>query len=312
MTTALVTGGAGFIGSNLCDRLLAEGKRVVAIDDLSTGKIGNLVEARAYGQQFTFYNVDIRADGLPTIFERHQPEVIFHLAARPEPGSLSDPATDASVSIMGLLNVLECGAAVGARKVVFASSASVYGETRKLPARESIISSSRPLTPGGVAKRLSEDYLRFYQRYRGVDFTSLVLGNVYGPRQVSEEGRSVVRALAERMLAGEQPMVFGDGNQTRDFVFIDDAVHAFALAGERGTGRAVNIGTGVETSVVSIFRNLAQLTGFRGEPGFGPQPKGEVRRSVLDNELAERELSWKPWTHLEDGLAETVAGLRGV
>jgi UDP-glucose 4-epimerase len=312
MTTALVTGGAGFIGSNLCDRLLAEGKRVVAIDDLSSGRIGNLVEARAYGQQFTFYNVDIRADGLPTIFERHQPEVVFHLAARPESDSLADPPTDASVSVMGLLNVLECGAAVGTQKVVFASSASVYGETRKLPARESIIPSARPLTPGGVAKRLSEDYLRFYQRYRGIDFTSLVLGNVYGPRQLGEDGRGVVRALADRMLAGEQPVVHGDGNQTRDFVFIDDAVHAFALAGERGAGKAVNIGTGVETSVVSIFRALAALTGFRGEPGFGPQPKGEVRRSVLDNELAERELGWKPWTHLEDGLAETVAGLRGV
>jgi UDP-glucose 4-epimerase len=312
MTTALVTGGAGFIGSNLCDRLLAEGKRIVAIDDLSTGRIGNLVEARAYGQQFTFYNVDIRADGLPTIFERHQPEVVFHLAARPEPDSVTDPATDASVSVMGLLNVLECAAGVGAQKLVFASSASVYGETRKLPARETIIPSSRPLVPGGVAKRLSEDYLRFYQRYKGIEFTSLVLGNVYGPRQAGEDGRGVVRVLAERMLGGEQPIVNGDGNQTRDFVFIDDAVHAFALAGERGSGRAVNIGTGVETSVVSIFRNLAGLTGYRGEPGFGPQPKGEPRRSVLDNELAERELGWKPWTHLEDGLAETVAGLRGV
>jgi UDP-glucose 4-epimerase len=213
---------------------------------------------------------------------------------------------------MGLLNVLECAAAAGAPKVVFASSAAVYGETRKLPARETIIPSSRPLTPGGVAKRLSEDYLRFYQRYRGIDFMALVLGNVYGPRQAGEDGRGVVRVLADRMLGGEQPMVLGDGNQTRDFVFIDDAVHAFALAGEKGSGRAVNIGTGVETSVVSIFRNLAQLTGYRGEPGFGPPSKGEPRRSVLDNDLAERELGWKPWTHLEDGLAETVAGLRGV
>jgi UDP-glucose 4-epimerase len=312
MTTALVTGGAGFIGSNLCDRLLAEGKRVVSIDDLSSGSIGNLVEARAYGQQFTFYNVDVRADGLPTIFERHQPEVVFHLAARPEAESVTDPPTEASVSVMGLLNVLECSAGVGAQKLVLASSASVYGDTRKLPARETSIPSSRPLTPGGVARRLAEDYLRFYQRYRGIEFVALVLGNVYGPRQVSNGGRGVVRALAERMLAGEQPTVYGDGNQTRDFVFIDDAVHAFALAGERGSGRAVNIGTSVETSVVAVYRNLAQLTGYRGEPAFGPLPKGEVRRSVLDNELAERELGWKPWTHLEDGLAETVSGLRGV
>ena len=312
MTTALVTGGSGFIGSHLCDRLLAEGKRVVAIDDLSSGRIGNLVEARGYGKQFTFYNVDVRADGLPTIFERHQPEVVHHLAARPEADSLSDPATDASVSVMGLLNVLECAAAAGTAKIVFASSASVYGETRKLPSREIAIPSSKPLSPGGVARRLAEDYLRYYQRYRGLDYTVLVLANVYGPRQESIEGRAVVRAFADRMLAGEQPSVYGDGNQTRDFVFIDDAIHAFALAAERGSGRAVNIGTSVETSVVGIYRMLGELTGYRGEPSLGPPAKGEPRRSVLDNELAERELGWKPWTHLEDGLAETVAGLRGV
>jgi len=312
VTTALVTGGAGFIGSNLCDRLLAEGKRVVAIDDLSSGRIGNLVEARGYGKQFTFYNVDVRADGLPTIFERHQPEVVHHLAARPEADSLSDPATDASVSVMGLLNVLECAATAGTGKIVFASSASVYGETRKLPSREIAIPSSKPLSPGGVARRLAEDYLRYYQRYRGLDYTVLVLANVYGPRQESIEGRAVVRAFADRMLAGEQPSVYGDGNQTRDFVFIDDAIHAFSLAAERGSGRAVNIGTSVETSVVGIYRMLGELTGYRGEPSLGPTAKGEPRRSVLDNELAERELGWKPWTHLEDGLAETVAGLRGV
>ena len=312
MTTSLVTGGAGFIGSNLCDRLLAEGKRVIAIDDLSSGRIGNLVEARAYGKQFTFYNVDVRADGLPTIFERHQPEVVYHLAARPEAESLTDPTTDASVAVMGLLNVLECAASQSAAKVVFASSASVYGETRKLPSREIAIPSSRPLTPGGVARRLTEDYLRFYQRYRGLDYTVLVLANVYGPRQESQHGRAVVRAFADRMLAGEQPVVYGDGNQTRDYVFLDDAVHAFALAAERGSGRAVNIGTSVETSVVGVYRLLAELTGYRGEPAMGPPATGEPRRSVLDNELAERELGWKPWTHLEDGLAETVAGLRGI
>jgi UDP-glucose 4-epimerase len=312
MSTVLVTGGAGFIGSNLCDRLLAEGKRVVAMDDLSTGRIANLVDARAYGQQFTFYNVDVRADGLGTIVERHRPDLVYHLAARPEGQSMADPMTDATVSVMGLLNVLECAAAAGAQKIVFASSASVYGDTRKLPARESAIASSRPLTPRAVAQKLAEDYLRFYQRYRGLDFTSLVLANVYGPRQVSDGGRSVVRAFVENMLAGEQPVVYGDGNQTRDMVFIDDAVHALSLGGERGSGRAVNIGTGVETSVVSVFRALAELTAFRGDPAFAAQAKGEMRRSVLDNELAERELGWKPWTHLEDGLAETVAALKGV
>jgi UDP-glucose 4-epimerase len=310
MSTFLITGGAGFIGSHLCDRLLAEGKRVVAIDDLSSGRIANLVDARAYGQQFSFYNVDVRADGLGTIFERHQPEVVMHLAARRGDKSAPDPMADASVSVMGLLNVLEAAVSTGARKVVFASTAAIYGDQRRLPAKESVIGSSRPSIPAGISAKLAEDYLRYYERYRGVEQTALVLGNVYGPRLAFDDGQAVVGAFAARMLVGEQPVIFGDGNQTRDYVFMDDAVHAFSLAAGRGSGRAINVGTGLETSVIGLFRTLAGIIGYRGEPVFAPQPPGEVRRSVLDNELAERELGWKPWTHLEDGLAETVSAMR--
>ncbi|HEY1331967.1 MAG TPA: NAD-dependent epimerase/dehydratase family protein [Actinomycetota bacterium] len=310
MSTYLVTGGAGFIGSHLCDRLLAEGKRVVAVDDLSGGRIANLVESRAYGQQFTFYNVDIRAEGLVTIFERHQPEVVVHLAARRGDRGAPDPMADASVGVLGLLNVLECAVATGARKAVYASTAAVYGDQRRLPAKESVIGSSRPLTPAAIAAKLAADYLRFYERYRGIEQTALVLGSVYGPRQAADEGRGVVGVMAAKMLSGEQPVIFGDGNQTRDFVFLDDAVHAFSLAADRGAGRVINIGTSVETSVNGVFRMLAEIVGYRGQPVFGPPGVGEVRRSLLDNELAERELGWKPWTHLEDGLAETVAAMR--
>jgi UDP-glucose 4-epimerase len=312
VTTILVTGGAGFIGSNLSDRLLAEEHRVVAVDDLSHGRIANLTEARAYGKEFTFHNVDIRDPSLLTLFQRARPEVVMHLAAqagvRP---SLEDPATDASINVLGLLNVLECCAATGVRKVVVASSGgTIYGEPRKLPVKETAVAGSRPLSPYGISKKVAEDYLRFYLRYRGVDFTALALGNVYGPRQDPHGEAGVISIFAGRMMEGTAPTIFGDGNQTRDYVFIDDAVHAFALAADKGSGRLVNIGTGLETSVNGLFRMLAEITGFTGEPLEGPLPPGELRRICLDIELAREELGWHPWTHLEDGLKETVAYMR--
>jgi UDP-glucose 4-epimerase len=310
-----VTGGAGFIGSHLCDRLLAEGHRVIAIDDLSTGRIANLAEARGYGQSFTFFNADVRSDGLLALFERHRPEVVMHLAAQPgvRP-SLEDPIRDASVNLMGLLNVLECCGRTGVRKVVFASSGgTIYGEPRKVPVKESAASGSRPTSPHGIAKKASEDYLRFYERYRGVDYTALALGNVYGPRQDPHGEAGVVAIFAAGMLAGEAPTIFGDGNQTRDFVFIDDTVHAFALAaGERASGKLLNVGTGLETSVNGLYRMLAEIVGFEGEARSGPLPAGELRRIALDNALAAQALGWKPWTHLEDGLRETIAYLKGI
>ena len=313
MSVVLITGGAGFIGSHLCDRLLAEGHRVIAVDDLTTGRIANLGEARGYGKEFTFYNMDIRNEGLRTLFERHRPEFVMHLASqagvRP---SLEDPAHDASVNLMGALNVVECAVHSGARKIVYAASGgTIYGEPRRLPVKETAAAGSRPLSPYGISKKVVEDYLRFYQRYHGIDFTALALGNVYGPRQDPSGEAGVVAIFSARMLAGESPTIFGDGNQTRDYVFVDDTVHAFALAMERGSGKLVNVGTTLETSVNGLYRMLAEITGFTGQPLFGPQPDGELRRISLDIELAKEALAWHPWTHLEDGLRETVAYLRG-
>jgi UDP-glucose 4-epimerase len=311
LTTVLVTGGAGFIGSHLCDRLLAEGKRAVAVDDLSSGHIANLAEARAYGPQFTFYNVDVRADGLPQIFARHQPEVVIHLAAlaRGRGGGPPSPAADANVGVMGLVGVLEASAAAGVRKVVFASGSAVYGDGRRFPLKETMLGGARPLTPGAISKRIADDYLRFYRRFRGLDMSTLILGTVYGPRQ-DPAGGGIVASLVAQMLGGSRPTVHGDGNQTRDLVFVDDTVHALALAADRGSGHTINVGTGVETSVNAAYRLLADITGFAGEPVFAPTPTSEPRRCVLEGEVAERELGWKPWTHLEDGLRETVAYLR--
>ncbi|OFW77295.1 MAG: hypothetical protein A2Z48_02240 [Actinobacteria bacterium RBG_19FT_COMBO_70_19] len=314
MTTFLVTGGAGFIGSHVCDRLLAEGHRVVAVDDLSTGRIANLVEARGYGKEFTFFNMDVRAEGLRQLFERHRPEVVMHLAAqsgvRP---SLADPVFDASVNLMGTLNILECAVNTGVRKIVYAASGgTLYGEPRKLPVKESAAASARPLSPYGISKKVAIEYLSFYERYRGIEYTALALGNVYGPRQDPVGEAGVIAIFATKMLAGETPTIFGDGNQTRDYVFVDDVVHAFALAADRANGRLINIGTGLETSVNAVYGMLAEIAGFSSPPTQGPLPPGELRRCSLDNTLAAEALGWKPWTHLEDGLGETVAYLRGI
>ncbi len=314
MSTVLVTGGAGFIGSHLADRLLAEGHRVISVDDLSTGRIANLVDARGYGKEFTFFNMDVRADGLLPLFERHRPEVVFHLAAqsgvRP---SLDDPTLDASINVMGTLNVLACAAKVETRKVVYAASGgTIYGEPRRLPAKETSAQSSHPLSPYGISKKVVLDYLGFYQRYRGLEHTALALGNVYGPRQDPHGEAGVVAIFASRMLAGEPVTIFGDGNQTRDYVFIDDVVHAFVQAVDRGPGKLVNVGTGLETSVSHLYRLLADIVGYEREPEFGPLPPGELRRIALDIGSAANAIAWKPWTHLEDGLAETVAYLKGV
>ena len=314
MSTVLVTGGAGFIGSHLADRLLAEGHRVISVDDLTTGRIANLAEARGYGKEFTFFNMDVRAEGLLPLFERHRPEVVFHLAAqsgvRP---SLVDPVNDASINIMGTINVLECATKVEARKVIYAASGgTIYGEPRRLPAKESTAQASHPMSPYGISKKVVLDYLGFYQRYRGLDFTACALGNVYGPRQDPHGEAGVIAIFAQRMLANEPVTIFGDGNQTRDYVFVDDVVHAFVQSMNRGSGKLVNIGTGLEASVNHLFRMLADITGYEQEPDHGPQPPGELRRIALDIASAPNAIAWKPWTHLEDGLAETVAFLKGI
>ncbi|HSL12484.1 MAG TPA: SDR family NAD(P)-dependent oxidoreductase [Actinomycetota bacterium] len=314
MTTVLVTGGAGFIGSHLADRLLAEGHRVISVDDLSTGRIANLAEARGYGKEFTFFNMDVRADGLMPLFERHRPEVVFHLAAqsgvRP---SLEDPVHDASINVMGTLNVLECSSKVGVRKIVYAASGgTLYGEPKRLPVKETAAQGSYPLSPYGISKKVVLDYLGFYQRYRGVDFTALALGNVYGPRQDPHGEAGVIAIFASKMLSGERPTIYGDGNQTRDYVFIDDVVHAFVQSVDRGSAKLVNVGTGLEASVSHLYKLLQEIIGFGDEPDHGALPPGELRRIALDITRAASAIAWKPWTHLEDGLAETVAYLKGV
>jgi UDP-glucose 4-epimerase len=309
----LVTGGAGFIGSHLCDRLLVEGHRVIALDDLATGRRENLADAFGHGEVFTFAEMDVRTEGILEVFNRHRPEVVMHLAAqagvRP---SLEDPDHDASVNIMGTLNVLRCASAVGSRKLVYAASGgTVYGEPTSLPVPEPSADGSHPESPYGISKKVVLEYLAFYARQRELEYTALALGNVYGPRQDPTGEAGVIAILASSMLAGRTPTIFGDGEQTRDYVYVEDTVNAFFAAMDRAPGAMVNIGTGIETSVNSLHEMLADIIGTRSAPAYGSQPEGELRKIALDNTLAASVLGWKPQTDLRSGLMRTVEYLSG-
>ena len=307
----MVTGGAGFIGSTLVDRLLAEGCDVDAIDDLSTGALGNLTDARAQrNRKFSFHRVDVRSPQLVDIVAHRKPEVIFHLAAQLDVRvSVAKPLFDAEINVLGSLNVCESALAAGTRKVVFAGSGgTLYGVPESLPVRES--HPQRPISPYGVSKKAAGDYLHYYREVRGLEYTELALANVYGPRQDPNGEAGVVAIFAGLMLAGKQPTVFGDGGQTRDYVFVDDVVDAFVRATEKGGGLLMNIGTGAETSVLQLYEAMARLTGYGEAPNRAPERAGELLRSSLDPGRAAIHLGWKPWTSLDDGLLRTIDWFR--
>jgi UDP-glucose 4-epimerase len=304
---ALVTGGAGFIGSTLVDRLLAEGHEVDVVDDLSTGNLANLADARADAdRRMTFHNLDIRNPGLVDVMARREPEVVFHLAAQASvPVSVTDPMLDATVNVLGSLNVLEGARQAGARKVVYAASGgTLYGEPDDIPAKES--APQRPLSPYGVSKMTVCDYLYAYRELHELEFTALALANVYGPRQDAKGESGVIAIWSQRLAAGEPCTVNGDGRHTRDYVFVDDVVDAFARATDKGGGLIVNISTGVETSNLELYRTMAAAAGGPAEPAFGPPRPGDVLRNALDPGRASIQLGWKPWTSLADGIAATL------
>jgi UDP-glucose 4-epimerase len=305
----LVTGGAGFIGSTLVDRLLAEGHRVDVVDDLSSGSLANLAEARAdRTNALKVHQVDVRDPGVIDVIGRRQPEVIFHLAAQVDVRvSVARPVFDAEVNVIGSLNVLEGARLGGTRKVVFASSGgTIYGEPApsELPVKES--HPQQPLTPYGVAKRVVTDYLNVYRELHSIEFTSLALANVYGPRQDPHGEAGVVAIFAGHLLDRKPCTIFGDGAQTRDFVYVDDVVDAFVRAGDRGSGLLCNVGTGVETSVTELYEAMAAAAGVGASPVHADARPGEVARSALDPGRAALHLGWEPWTDLATGVAEVL------
>jgi UDP-glucose 4-epimerase len=308
----LVTGGAGFIGSNLVDRLLAEGHHVDVVDDLSTGSLVNLAEARARpAHEMTFYQLDVRSDELVEVIARSRPAVIYHLAAQADVrASVERPVFDAEVNILGTLRVLEGARAAGARVVLAASGGTLYGEARAedLPVRES--HEQRPLSCYGVSKKSAVDYLFAYRELHAVEFCALALANVYGPRQDPNGEAGVVAIFADRLLRGEPVTIYGDGEQTRDFVYVDDVVDAFVRASTRGGGLLLNIGTGREVSVNELATVMADRAGVSTPPVHAPLRSGELRRNALDPERAGIHLGWKPWTSVAEGVQAVFDHLR--
>jgi UDP-glucose 4-epimerase len=310
---ALVTGGAGFIGSTLVDRLLAEGHAVDVIDSLATGSLANLSDARAdRSHEFTFHQIDIREPSVVDLIVRRKPEVVFHLAAQADVRvSVARPVFDAEVNIIGSLNVIEGARQAGAAKVVFASSGgTIYGDPapEDLPVDET--HPQRPISPYGVAKKVVGDYLYAYRELHDLEFTALALANVYGPRQDPHGEAGVVAIFAGRLVDGEACTIFGAGDQTRDFVYVDDVVDAFVRAGDRGTGLLANIGTGVETSVNDLYASMARAAGSDAPAVYAPARPGELARSSLDPGKARLYLGWEPWTHLDTGSAAVLEWFR--
>lgn len=304
----LVTGGAGFIGSNLVDALLARGDEVTVVDDLSTGRLVNLEGALAAGAELA--ELDIRdAAALAALAAERRPETVFHLAAQIDVRkSLEDPAFDAAVNVGGTANVLEAARAADSARVVFVSTGgAIYGEGagQDLPLDEG--APIAPMSAYGQSKFAAEGYLALFERQYGISGMALRLGNVYGPRQDPLGEAGVVAIFCGLIESGGQPTVYGDGTQTRDYIYVGDVVDAALAAAASRTGGAVNIGTGREASVLDLVEILGKLGGREDfEPQLAPPRPGEVQRISLDASLAERELGWSPRTSLEDGLRLTL------
>jgi UDP-glucose 4-epimerase len=305
----LVTGGAGFIGSNLVDRLLADGHEVVAVDDLSTGTMANLEKALG-SASCRFEQVDITTPAFVALVGEVKPEVIFHLAAQVDVRiSVADPLNDARLNILGTINVCEAGRHAGVRKVVFTSSGgTIYGSPSPLPADETV--PVNPLSPYAVGKVTGELYLAAYLEMYGLDWTSLAFGNVYGPRQNPHGEAGVVAIFGTAMLEGRPTKIYGDGTATRDYVFIDDAVEAFVLAAGGGGGRRLNIGSGIEMSVLELHRIVAAAAGAPDEPVLAPGRTGELQAISLDATAARAELGWAPTVDFATGVGRTVEWLK--
>jgi len=304
---ALVTGGAGFIGSHVVDALLARGDQVSVVDDLSTGREENLRGALEAGA--VLHRLDIRdAAAVSELVEREAPEAILHLAAQIDVRrSVREPALDARINVEGTVNMLEAARGSGvARFVSTSTGGAIYGETEHLPTPETV--PPNPEAPYGTSKYCAEQYCALYRRLHGLRTITLRYGNVYGPRQDPLGEAGVVAIFCGRLVRGERPTVFGDGRQTRDYVFVGDVVEAnLAALARPELGGEYNIGTGRETSVLDLVRELRELSGRQDfEPEFAPPRPGEVTRSSLDVGLARERLGWTATTPIADGLRVTL------
>lgn len=295
----LVTGGAGFIGSHIVDALVESGCRVAVVDDLSTGKFEYI------NPGVNFYQVAVQGPDFQEVVAREKPSVVFHQAAQVDvQRSLKEPAADAAINILGIINLLEACRRHKVDKVVYASSAAVYGRPAYLPVDEK--HPLAPQSPYGVSKLTPEHYLRIYRELYGIGCTVLRYANVYGPRQDASGEGGVVAIFVDRFLKGEKPYIFGDGGQTRDFIYVKDAAEANLAALRKGEGMTFNVSTGSGLSVNRLFAIIKKIAGSGLEPVYRPSRPGDIDHSRLANEKARQFLDWAPRRRLEEGLGETV------
>ncbi|MFA6469817.1 MAG: NAD-dependent epimerase/dehydratase family protein [Bacteroidota bacterium] len=296
----LVTGGAGFIGSNVADAFIDEGHNVIILDDFSSGKQENV------NPKAKVYKMDIQNAHVEQIFRDEKIDVMCHHAAQMDVRkSVADPKFDASVNVLGFLNLMECGRKYGLKKVIFSSTGgAIYGEQDYFPADEQ--HPMRPLSPYGITKLVTEKYLFFYKEIYGIDHVILRYANIYGPRQNPHGEAGVVAIFSQKMLKGEQPVINGEGEQTRDYVFVGDVVQANLLGLKYSGSNIFNIGTGIETNVNQLFTHIKKLTGSHCEEKHIPAKAGEQMRSVITSKKITDMLGWKPTVTLEEGLKRTV------
>jgi UDP-glucose 4-epimerase len=298
----LVTGGAGFIGSHVVDVLLEAGHQVFIIDNLwehGGGRKENL------NPQARFYQMDIRDKGIAEIFEQERPDAICHLAAQHSVKiSTDDPAYDAQVNVLGMINLLECAVKFGTQKVVYASSGATYGDVEKMPVDE--FTSQNPLSPYGITKLAGEHYLHYWNDMYSLDYTSLRFGNVYGPRQDPTGEAGVIAIFARAILLGEKVRIDWDGEQQKDYVYVRDVARANLLALTQGSRQAYCIATGSGTSVNDLYRNLVSIVGHEVETYSAPKRPGDIYLTYFDVKKAAKDLGWTPQTSLEEGLQLTV------
>ncbi|YCK34621.1 NAD-dependent epimerase/dehydratase family protein [Actinomadura sp. ATCC 39365] len=305
----LVTGGAGFIGSNLVDRLLADGHEVVAVDDLSSGSRDNLVNA-AESDRFSLHVLDVRDPAIIGLAAELRPEVICHLAAQISVRkSVADPVHDARLNVEGTASVLTAAKEGTTRKVVFASSVAVYGRPATIPVPGD--APTDPRSPYAASKLSAETYLATFRALYGLEYTTLVLSNVYGPRQSPDGEAGVVSIFTDALLNGTPTVLYGDGTQTRDYVYVDDVVDGFVRAcGSEGNGRRFNLGTGIQTTDRRLHSLIADAAGAHDKPGFAPPRVGDLPAMAVDPVPAHEGLRWEPRTDLPTGVKSTVAWAR--
>ena len=306
----LVTGAAGFIGSTLVDRLLGDGHEVVGLDNLTSGREANL-DVAGQNPKFTFIKADIVSADLDGLLATHRPEVVYHLAAQIDVRhSVNDPQFDAQVNVVGTIRLAEAARQANVRKVINTSSGgSIYGTPHNYPTSES--ANTDPLSPYAAGKVAGEIYLNTFRHLYGLDCSHIAPANVFGPRQDPHGEAGVVAIFARALLSGKPTRVFGDGSNTRDYVYVDDVVDAFVrAAGPKGGGMRFNVGTGVETSDLRLHSAVAGAVGAPDEPEFAPPRLGDLKRSCLDARLAEMILGWCPKVKLDDGVRRTVEYFR--